>query len=159
MTKNLPKGFTLIELLIVIAIIATMAGITLFTFSGSQKKGRDGARKSDIKQYQNALEIFANKNNGFYPSRVSLTGDDAATTLCTDLAINGCSAAPLSGNDSTYAYLYQSDGTGAGAVIATKYVVWGKLEYTLDNWVVCSNGKTGSAPQSGFTVSGGNCPI
>ena len=54
------KGFTLIELLIVISIIGILVTIVSASFVTSQKQARDVQRKSDLKQYQNALENFAN---------------------------------------------------------------------------------------------------
>ena len=52
------KGFTLVELLIVMAIISILATLIVGGFRSSQMRGRDGARKSDLKQISNALELF-----------------------------------------------------------------------------------------------------
>lgn len=156
------RGFTLIELLIVIAIIAALATLFINNSSVSIKRGRDARRKSDVEQYQNALEIYATKNSNLFPSRTTGT-DKASTTLCTDVGLSGCPEDPLNGSDATYTYYYESDGTGGGTLSGTKYVVWAKLEVAVNgvasNWIVCSNGLSGTKPQSGFTVAGGTCPL
>jgi prepilin-type N-terminal cleavage/methylation domain-containing protein len=154
------KGFTMIELLVVIAIIGILASLALISFSGSQKQARDSQRKSDLKQYQNALELFANQNNGLYPSRTDISGASASTTLCDDLAISTCPEDPRNADDASFIYKYQSNGTGAGAADATSYVLWGKLENvsTTTYWVLCSTGVVGKVT-SGIPPTGGVCPL
>ncbi len=154
------KGFTLIELLVVISLLGLLAALALVSYTGTQKQARDTQRKSDLKQYQNSLEIAANKSNGIYVSRISGSGDTASTTLCADLSLTSCPEDPRNEDDASHVYLYQSNGTGGGNIDATKYVLWGKLENTDDYWIVCSSGKTGGSPQSGFSIpTGGACPI
>lgn len=156
MTKlTISKGFTLIELLVVISIIGLLAGLALVSFVGSQKQARDTQRKSDLRQYQTALENFANKNSGFYPA-ISGTG---VSGLCASTALNlsPCPEDPKNGQDATYYYQYSSDGT-AGSSNATKYVLWAKLENISSTyWVVCSTGQNGKISSS-TTFSGGACP-
>jgi len=61
------RGFTIVELLIVIIIIGILAGIVVITFSGTQAKGRDAERKTDLNGIAAKLEEhFAEK--GFYPT-------------------------------------------------------------------------------------------
>lgn len=172
MPRKNHKGFTLIELLIVVAIIGVMATFFITTFVGPQKRARDGTRKSDIKQYQTALELFASKNNGLYPSRTNaanLGGVQASVTLCDDIGLTTCPENPLgnaSGN--SYWYRYQSNGSGLGNKDATQYVFWAKLEYDIstsstDWWVVCSSGKSGVMTITGTTFTpiptAGACPL
>jgi len=147
----------LIELLIVISIIGTLASLILISFTGIQKSSRDTKRKSDLKQYQTALEQFANLNNGFFPSRGSVY---ASVTLCSDLGLSACPEDPRNVRDATFVYQYQSDGLGAGTTDATQYVLWGLLEKpsTSTHWVLCSNGKVGEAT-SGIPPTGGACPL
>ncbi len=133
-------------------IISVMAGFAVMGVKSAQAKARDARRKSDIKQYQTALEAYANKNNGFYPT---ISGTDAAVQLCPQLAMPSCPTNPV-GNP----YGYSSNGGGGAS--ATRYVLWTYLERRRDNqdvvWVICSDGRVGTVPQSGFSVSNGNCP-
>jgi prepilin-type N-terminal cleavage/methylation domain-containing protein len=157
---NSKSGFTLIELLVVISIIGVLAALSFVSFTTSQRQARDSARKSDIKQYQSSLEAYANNHNSLFPQRPNAGGAVASTTLCSDLLLSGCSEDPKNPSDPTFTYRYQSDGAVSnGTASAIKYIIWGKIESTENYWVVCSNGKVGTVAQSGFGVSGGNCPL
>ena len=152
-------GFTLVELLVVISVIGVLASIVLVSFTGSQKQARDTQRKSDVKQYQLALENFANKKNGLYPRRnITVSAD---TTLCTDMGLTTCPSDPREARDATFDYKYQSDGTASdGTAAAANYVLWGKIENVSSTtyWVVCSNGKSGQLT-TGIPPAGGACPL
>ena len=63
---NSVRGFTLIEILIVVAIIAILASSVLVGFGPAQRQGRDSRRISDLRQVQNALELYYAKC-GYYP--------------------------------------------------------------------------------------------
>jgi len=147
----------MIELLVVISIIGILAAVSLVSFTAAQKQARDAARKSDIKQYRDSFEIFANKNSGLFPSRTTAAGERASTTLCADLELTGCSEDSRYTDDPSQVYLYQTDGSGAGAISATTYVLWAKMEGKAEYFVTCSNGKTGSL--MAVSVSGGICPL
>ena len=155
------KGFTLIELLVVISIIGILVTIVSVSFVMSQKQARDVQRKSDIKQYQNALENFANGSNVLFPSRTASSGVSASTTLCNDLNVFFepdivCPEDPKA----SPTYKYQSDGSGGGSVQATKYVLWAQLESAPTfYWVVCSNGRAGQATTGIPPSPSGVCPI
>ncbi len=69
MTKRL-KGFTLIELLVVIAIIALLTTITVVALNNSRARARDATRLSDIKQIQNALNLYW-QAAGVYPDSIT----------------------------------------------------------------------------------------
>lgn len=142
-------GFTLIELIIVFAILGALASIFIINFPASQRRARDTQRRSDIKQYQTALEVYANKTTGnVYP-----TGSGAMTGYCGTLNLTTCpddAKAPPS-------YQYQSGGSN------TRYVVWGELEQPDDTgatqyFVACSTGVSGDTT-TGIPPAGGNCPI
>ena len=157
-----PKGFTLIELMMTIAIIGALGGLILVNFPGSQQRARDTQRKSDLKQYQTALERYANGNNGLYPSRNAATGQPASSVLCPDLNVflNPDLVCPEDPKG-TPVYLYQSNGTGLASLTATQYVLWAALEKkdgtTTYYFVVCSNGRSGRTPNT-TTFSAGGCP-
>lgn len=63
-------GFTLLELIIVIAILGILATFLIGNFTTSQKKARDAQRKSDLRQIQEALEMYLN-DKGVYPAASS----------------------------------------------------------------------------------------
>jgi prepilin-type N-terminal cleavage/methylation domain-containing protein len=169
--KKLHKGFTLIELLVVISIIGILAALSLVSFSTAQKQAKDVQRKSDLKQYQTALEGFANNHDGLYPSRGGTESNGwnapAAGSLCTDLGMTSCPDDPLfegeysfHATEGIFSYRYVSDGLANGSIDATKYVLWDKLESSANYWVICSNGKVGAKTQTGWTSpDGGVCPL
>ena len=160
--KNLVsvKAFTLIELLVVVSIIGILAALATVSFTSTQKQARDIARKSDLKQYQNALEAYANKNNGLYPAWFS--GSATMSMLCSTLGIAGTCP-----NDPKYdatdgdppPYKYQTNGTTNDlAAKATRYVLWARLENISNTyWVVCSTGQSGKISSSTVFSTGG-CP-
>lgn len=61
-------GFTLIELLVVIAIIGLLSSVVLASLNSARGKARDAKRESDFGELRTALELYANDNNGKYPS-------------------------------------------------------------------------------------------
>ena len=64
---KIEHAFTLIELLIVISILGVLASIALVSFVSAQQRGRDAARKSDLKQVFSALELYYS-DYGQYPN-------------------------------------------------------------------------------------------
>lgn len=154
------KGFTLIELLVVIAILGILAALATVSFTGSQKQARDVRRKSDMKMYQSALEIYANKHDGLYPEYSSL--GVSWVNFCDWIGVpSPCPNDPKydpTGTDpnSFPSYSYQSDGSfNSGTAKATRYALWAKLENTASYWVVCSSGTSFAST----TVPGiGSCP-
>ncbi|MEO6788867.1 MAG: type II secretion system protein [Chthoniobacteraceae bacterium] len=85
-TSKLPKGartqgFTLIELLVVISIIAILAGFAMPVFTSAQKKGRITDSVSNCKQTVLALRMYADDNDGLYPSTTAPVGGVDGTAL------------------------------------------------------------------------------
>lgn len=67
MLRKTQRGFTLIELMVVIAIIGLLSAAILSSLSTANQRGRDANRIADMKQLQNALELYAADNGGRYP--------------------------------------------------------------------------------------------
>ena len=156
MKRKNKQAFTLIELLVVISIIGILVTLVSVSFIHAQKQARDTERKSDLKQYQNALESFANGNNSLFPSH--LNAQKASVALCNSLNayFDPDITCPEDPRD-TSIYKYQTpDGSGGGTANATKYVLWATLEAKTNTvWVVCSNGRAFEATSA---PSGGTCP-
>ena len=96
------KGFTLIELLIVVAIIGLISSTIMVGLKGFRAIGRDARRITDLKETQNALELYYLKNNK-YPA---ISGADSWNSLRTSLIGGGIGISTIP-NDP----LYVSDGS------------------------------------------------
>lgn len=126
------KGFTLIEMLIVIAIIGILASIVLVGLGPVQRRGRDARRISDLKQVQNALELYFNKC-GYYPGAseggsacgpfngAPSTWDNLTAALTgSNIGVRQIPDDPSSGGGANAArnYRYAADATGSSYVLA-----------------------------------------
>lgn len=103
------KGFTLIELLIVIAIIGLLATLAIVSLTTAQRKARDTKRIADVKQLQNAVELYYSENTT-YPVIVAAdtwsTLGTAITSYITNVPIDPDNTAP-----SVYTYGVNDAGT------------------------------------------------
>lgn len=72
------QGFTLIELLIVIAIIGLLATLAIVSLTTAQRKARDTKRVADIKQLQNAVELYYSEEAAYPDSSAALAVDSWA---------------------------------------------------------------------------------
>jgi prepilin-type N-terminal cleavage/methylation domain-containing protein len=160
---KLQNGFSLIELLIVIVILGIVSTIGVMGFAAAQKRARDANRISDLKQYQVALESYANASGGLYPS---LSWTYASTALCSALQTKLGSSltcpqdSKYSTDPSIYVYGYHSNGAGDGSASATDYVLWSAIESPAGSsypaYMVCSNGRSGPPTVPFMSVE---CPV
>ena len=144
----------MLELLMVMGILAVSSTFVIINFRGSQTTARDTQRLNDLKQYQTALEVYANRNSGNYWTSSGAV-KVAETDLCTALSLTGtCPRDPKNGqtvcSGITCGYKY------FGTELA--FVLWGPLERNINGsyYIICSNGENGyssSAPTSQV------CPI
>lgn len=118
-------GFTLIELLVVIGIIALLSVMAIAALQSARSRSRDARRVSDIKQIQNAFELYF-AEMGEYPPTVPVAGENlgdasasclvATASAWTTLA--ACSGKVMMGqvpsdpaNTGSYVYEYAPQGT------------------------------------------------
>ncbi len=106
------RGFTILELLVVIAIIAILSSVTMVLISTVKEKSRDAERMSELRQLQNALNIYSTQIGRFpvAPSAVALSGTDAVSQAL--VSQDTIKAAPIDPLYPTYAYTYQSNDDG-----------------------------------------------
>jgi prepilin-type N-terminal cleavage/methylation domain-containing protein len=120
------KGFTLIEMLIVVAIIGILAGVVLVGLGPVQRGGRDARRIADLRQVQNALELYFNKC-GYYPGTAApttcpgfsqiTTWDNLRTALTgSNIGVNQIPNDPTAGRN----YLYATNSTGSSYVLGAQ---------------------------------------
>lgn len=127
--QNNKSGFTLLELLIVMTVIGALSAIALVSFPAVSKRARDTQRKSDLKQYQTLMELYANKTGSYLTTSGNLT----AGTNCTSLGAEGCPDDPGPFN-------YKVDSA------PTQYHMWAELELPTSGcantsyFLLCSNG-------------------
>ncbi len=82
------SGFTLIEMLVVVAIIGLLSSVVVVGLGSARQNARDARRISDLRQIQNALEVYYSSNNAYPAALTDLpsvpkdpsTGDDYGYT-------------------------------------------------------------------------------
>lgn len=115
-TKLNKKGFTLIELLVVVAVIGILASVILIGLGGFRGRGRDARRIGDLRQVQNALELYFNTNNQ-YPNTNNWS------TLTSILQGAGIGVTQVPNDPSGSNYFYGTNPPGLNS-----YVLGAKLE-------------------------------
>ena len=115
------RGFTLVELLVVIAIIGLLASVILASLNSARVKSRDARRIADLKQLQNALELYANDNGGTYPDSAS---EADVSSVLSALVPNYISVLPNDPLPGAQPYRYKSD----AASVSSMYCLGAKTE-------------------------------
>jgi type II secretion system protein G len=158
------KGFTLIELLVVVAIIGILATVVLSSLSSARESARDAKRLSDIKTIQTALEMYANDNNGKYPT-ISWAGSHAdswadlegrlGTTLPVDPINTSTSTRNRSANQGNFVYSYKGSGSSSwcyGSAYMLVFNLEGKNGDGDNDGVTRCDGAMRNNGDSAFTV-------
>lgn len=83
--KRYRSGFTIVEVLIVCVVLAIVASITIFAYTGQQKLSRDDKRINDIKALAHELDNYYDKN-GNYP--LSCGHTVPASSTCATMSSN-----------------------------------------------------------------------
>ena len=65
--KNKKRGFTLVEIMVVVVIIGLLAGLIGPRLVGQSEAAKITAAKTQIKHFEQSLELF-HLNNGFFPT-------------------------------------------------------------------------------------------
>lgn len=114
---NKGRGFTLIELLVVVALIAMLMSITISLITSSKARARDGRRTEDIRQVQNALELYRTTGQIFPICALLIingSSDCLSRALVAEGSIAGLPTDPLRGSSGNcgspgnYVYCYES---------------------------------------------------
>ena len=124
--KSDKRGFTLIELLVVIAIIGLLASIVLASLNSARKKSRDARREADLKQIQNAMELYANDNGGLYPNDTTANGAAISGLVGKGLSSSFIQSIPDDPAGSGAHYYWRSDATAG----SSQYCLGTHLENT-----------------------------
>lgn len=94
--KTKTEGFTLIELLVVISIIGLLSTIVLVSLTTARAKGRDAVRYSDIREINNAIQLYMSDNDGRPP-------------FLAELLVENGTYLGVSENGGTYGHSWEDD--------------------------------------------------
>lgn len=124
MKKVMPagrQGFTIIELLVVSALVALLASIVFTAITGTRARSRDSRRETDIKEIQNAVNLYAVNNRAFPICGTELVINGSTDCLSAQLLASGAmsqvpvdplgKASGACGDPTGYVYCYVSDGS------------------------------------------------
>jgi prepilin-type N-terminal cleavage/methylation domain-containing protein len=118
-TDGTRKGFTLVELLVVVGIIGLLSSVTLVGLGSFRARGRDARRIADLREVQNALELFYTANQQ-YPATSGSTADGTAWTNMVSAITGagvGVGSLPTGGPAPNTVYNYGSDSGGQSYVL------------------------------------------
>lgn len=128
------------------AVVGALGGLVLLNYPASTQRARDSRRISELKQYQIALEAYANKNNGFYPPKTDYV---KPSSLCSTLGMASCPDDPKDGlivcgpYVCQYLYVSNSNATVYGLSAMLERPPGGTAEPGYQLYVVCSKGLSG----------------
>ena len=105
------KGFTLIELIVSIAIIAVLSAMIFVSIKEAKIKSRDAQRIANMREINNALNLYENANSQYPIYTGNITGSDPMSiALKNTKSMLITPTDPL--NSAPYIYTYSSsDGT------------------------------------------------
>ncbi len=137
------SSFTLVEMLVVVAVVGILASALLVSLGGSRAKARDARRISDLREVQNALELYYDRNES-YPvvpnSGTPLSWEELKTELKNGGITSHIPDDPL--NDENYKYVYAQCGVNVNTK-PQEYMLRARLEkysFVLSNDI--DNGDT-----------------
>lgn len=134
---NFQKGFTLIEFMVAMSLVAILSSMAIGNFMGTQKRGRDVRRQSDLNQYRVALENYSTNNQGGYPADWTSLVPNYLPNQITDAG----------------GYTYRFSST------STSYVLDVCMEVQKTLYEICSNGKSGVTTLSCTTAIDVTCDL
>ena len=114
------RGFTLAELMVTIGIIAILSTVVTANVSRSREVARDATRLQDLATIATALELYANRTGGTYPS--ASPPDNGLRALVTSAPYAPLSSVPTDPNTPTMSYKYVPSDAG------TAYTLQAQLE-------------------------------
>lgn len=102
------KAFTLIELLVVISVLSLISALLFPNYMSARERARDTQRKNDLKQIQNALEMYKlDQPKPEYPDSLPASGSKWFNPDTGVVYLKSFPKDPVSGNP--YTYLYNSN--------------------------------------------------
>lgn len=182
-TTRRGHGFTIVELLIIIAVIAILAAISIFAFSGWRKSTAQRIVLSDMEQAVAALEANRNFKNSFPPNLAGTNfaaSQESALTLFTNapsvgvyqnltsdqnaqLFVNACNA-NISDTPTNTACKLQGRGGGAKVHVKgtiTANTIWNSPVAESDVQLSCGASCDAATAKiiSQFKAQGGTFPV
>jgi prepilin-type N-terminal cleavage/methylation domain-containing protein len=121
------KGLTLIELMVGILVIALIATIGMVAMKNARAKSRDAKRVYDIQQYAKAFVMYAQENDGKFPSSSGYLGcngeiDNQIREYLPDLPVDPSDPKRQCNGDYYYYYVGQNDCSGIGNIVPTLHI-------------------------------------